>query len=175
MKRLVACALLLSACTSHKIVVMGGVVHAHLGELRRTGQAEVAVGAEDGDRAYDGAEVIRIDQAVTVGGKRRQIDDLAYRCEDQPPPADTPIPDDNQCELLARREDPFLLRTDRKFVGFGAIGVGVLAGVVVTSFFGTLACAVGCDSPYQELSIVGLSGLVIAAFVSCSRRSGCHD
>jgi hypothetical protein len=174
MKRLVACALLVS-CTSHRIVVMGSEVHARLGELRRTGQAEVAVGAEDGDRAYDNREVIRYHQQVTVDGKRREISELAYACTDAPPEADTPIPDESQCELLTRRADPFLLRTEKKFVGLGTIGGAVVGGVIVAGFLGTVVCAVGCDSPYQELSIVGVTGLLILALASCARSTTCHD
>lgn len=166
----------LTACTADRhVLVSAATIHAHLGELRSRGAATVEVDYEVDGKLSKATELVTFDQEVEVGGKRKSLADLGYTCADTPPAADAPVPAVNQCELLARRADPFLLRTDPgKFSAYQAGGV-VIAGAALGGFFGAIGCAAECRSPYNTISIVALTALVVGGLVACAHNPSCHD
>ena len=166
----------ITGCTpTRQIVATGGALHEKLGTLRRVGTAQVETTSVEGDRTAPGSEVVGYDQEIVVDGKLRSIADLGYRCGDVPPPRDAVIPDDNQCQLLARRDDSFVLRSYRGHASLATIGGIALGVVVVGGFIATIACASECNDPYQTISIVALATLVGTAVVSCIRSTHCLD
>ncbi|MEO8703248.1 MAG: hypothetical protein ABI867_24590 [Kofleriaceae bacterium] len=170
--------LALVACTpTRRFEVTGYEVHSHIRELRGLGHARVEIEVHHGDDPIKHRhEVIQLQQQVHVDGSARTIAELLPHCPDLAPPKWEAIPDLNQCELITRRNDPFLLRTQSghfapRRLGTIALGTGFLVGLV-----GGGVCAFECESGRTKgIAVATAVVSALGLLAMCAASNGCHD